>query len=215
MPKDRFYRVLIGVLFGALIVLVVVGYDVWTEIQAEEQQAGPPAARNTGVGGPFVLIGHHGQPVTDRDFADQYMLIYFGFTYCPDICPTELAVMASAVEQVAAPADVAPIFITIDPERDTPEAMADYVALFHPRMVGLTGSEAQIAEAARAYRVFYQRVESAEFEDYLMDHSSFVYLVDPDGVTRLVFPYGTGAEAMAAQIDEILAEDRSPAGTAL
>lgn len=215
MPKNRLYRVLIGVLTGTLIVLAVIGYDVWTEIQAEEQQAGPLAARNTGVGGPFVLIGQDGQPVTDRDFAEQYMLIYFGFTYCPDICPTELAVMAAAVEQLAAPQDVAPIFITIDPERDTPSAMADYVSLFHPRMVGLTGSEAQIAEAARAYRVFYQRVESAEFEDYLMDHSSFVYLVDPEGVTRLVFPYGTGAEAMAAQIEEIMLEDRSPAGTAL
>lgn len=213
MPKDRFYRVLIGVLAGALIVLVVIGYDVWTQIQTDQQQAGVPPARDPGIGGPFTLVAQDGRTVTEQDFADDYMLIYFGFTYCPDVCPTELAVVASAVDQLDAPDEVVPIFITIDPERDTPEAMADYVSLFHPRMVGLTGSEEQVAEAARAFRVFYQRIESPEFQDYLMDHSSFIYLVDPDGVTRLVFPYGTDPEAMAGQIDEIVDEDRTPATT--
>ncbi|MEM7446197.1 MAG: SCO family protein [Pseudomonadota bacterium] len=214
MPKDRFYRLLIGVLAGALTVLVVIGYDVWTQIQAGER-SGPPAARGTGVGGPFTLVNHHGETVTDSDFADDYMLIYFGFTYCPDVCPTELSVVSAAVEQLEAPDEVVPIFITVDPERDTPEALADYVTLFHPRMVGLTGTEEQVAEAARAYRVFYQRVESQEFEDYLMDHSSFIYFVDRQGTARLVFPYGTGAADIAADIAEAIEEDRNAAATSL
>jgi protein SCO1/2 len=215
MPKDRFYRLLIGVLAGALVVLVVIGYDVWTQIQAGDQQGAPPAVSDPGVGGPFTLVAQDGRTVTDQDFADAYMLLYFGFTYCPDVCPTELAVVASAVEQLDQPDDVVPVFITVDPERDTPDALADYVSLFHPRMVGLTGSEEQVAEAARAYRVFYQRVDSPEFEDYLMDHSSFIYLVDRDGETRLVFPYGTNSESMAGQIDAIIQEDRAAAETSL
>lgn len=211
MPKDRFHRVLIGVFVGALIVLVVVGYDVWTRIEADAQRDDASAERGAGVGGPFTLVDQDGRTVTQRDFAADYLLIYFGFTYCPDVCPTELAVVASAVDMLESPGDVVPIFITVDPARDTPATMADYVSLFHPRMVGLTGSEAQIADAARAFRVFYQRVESPEFEEYVMDHSSYVYLVDPNGVTREVFPYGTGAEAMAVQVGEIIAQDRSAA----
>jgi len=190
MPKDRLYRILIGLFVGALIVLVVVGYDVWEQIQDTEQQALQLGDRGGEIGGPFTLVDQDGRTVTEQDFAGAYMLIYFGFTYCPDVCPTELAIIAATVEELGAPDDVVPVFITIDPERDTSEAMADYVGLFHPRMVGLTGSEAQIAEAARAFRLFYHRAHAPEFEDNVRDHSSFVSLAAPPGRGDLSFGPG-------------------------
>jgi len=112
------------------------------------------------IGGPFSLVGADGKPVTDRDFRGRYMLIFFGFTHCPDICPAELQVIAQALEQLGDKAKtVVPIFITLDPERDTPQAMANYVKSFGPNFVGLTGSPEAIEAAAKAYRVAYSKVE--------------------------------------------------------
>jgi cytochrome oxidase Cu insertion factor (SCO1/SenC/PrrC family) len=153
------------------------------------------------LGGPFTLTDHTGRAVTERDFAGRFLLVYFGFTYCPDICPTELGIVAAALDVLEEQGEqVTPIFITIDPERDTPEALADYVSRFHPRMVGLTGTEAQIAAAARAYRVFYARVQRPEMTQYLMDHSSFIYLVGPDGRVRALFRPETSPEAIAEAV---------------
>lgn len=167
----------------------------------------PPAAGGVQVapgvtlGGPFTLVDHTGRTVTEADFAGRFMLIYFGFTFCPDICPTELGTIASAIDLLEGEGErVTPVFITVDPERDTPEAMADYVSRFHPRMVGLTGSAEQIAAAARAYRVYYAKAQRPEMSQYLMDHSSFIYLTGPDGRVRSLFRPETSPESIASSI---------------
>jgi protein SCO1/2 len=172
------------------------------------RSAAPPTAgvltlpEGVSLGGPFRLVDHTGRRVTEADFADRFSLVYFGFTYCPDVCPTELGTMAAALdlleERIAA--RVQPILITIDPERDTPAQLADYVSRFHPRLLGLTGSEAEIAEIARRFRVFYARVHPPDSTEYLMDHSSFIYLVGPDFRVRAIFRPNTDPEAMAAAI---------------
>jgi len=153
------------------------------------------------LGGPFSLMDHTGRAVTEADFAGRFMLVYFGFTYCPDVCPTELGTIAAALDALEGQGErVTPVLITIDPERDTPEALADYVSRFHPRMVGLTGTAQQVAAVARAYRVFYARVQRPEMSQYLMDHSSFIYLVGPDGRVRALFRPDTSPEAIAQAV---------------
>ncbi len=153
------------------------------------------------LGGPFELVDQNGRTVTDADFRGQFMLIYFGYTYCPDFCPSELQNMAVALNRLdRTAAKVTPVFITIDPERDTVEAVKDYVPHFHDRMVGLTGSLAQVDAAAKQYRVYYAKAEDASASEYLMDHTTFVYLTGPDGKVLSVFRYGTPPEEMAAII---------------
>jgi protein SCO1/2 len=153
------------------------------------------------LGGPFSLVDQTGKAVTEADFAGRFLLVYFGFTFCPDVCPTELGTIASAIDALEDQgAQVTPMLITIDPERDTPEALADYVSRFHPRMVGLTGTQEQVAAAARAYRVYYARAQRPEMNAYLMDHSSFIYLVGPDGRVRTLFRPETTPEAIAQSV---------------
>jgi len=167
--------------------------------------ANPPLPLENLFGGPFELVNQDGQAVTDRDFRGRYMLIYFGYSYCPDICPYSLQTMAEALELVGAPdaAKVQPLFITTDPARDTPAFLKDYVALYGDRLIGLTGSEAQIRQAAKAYRIHRRKITPADPEpgnDYLVSHSSLVYLMDPDGKFLTFFPYDTDAETMADAI---------------
>jgi len=153
------------------------------------------------LGGAFDLVNQAGQPVTERDFAGRWLLVYFGFTYCPDVCPTELGIMASALDAMGPAGEaVTPILITIDPQRDTPDQLADYVSRFHPRMLGLTGTPEQIAAAARRYRVYFARVQRPDMTDYLMDHSSFIYLVGPDARVRALFRPETSPETIAAAV---------------
>lgn len=133
------------------------------------------------VGGPFALSDHTGASVTEGDYAGQYKLIYFGFTYCPAICPTELQKISKVMKKLGARAEaIQPLFITIDPARDTAPVMREYVTLFHPKLVGLTGSQAEIDTVLKSYRVFASRVDDPENNDYTMDHSSFIYLMSPD-----------------------------------
>jgi len=139
--------------------------------------------------------------VSEADFAGRFMLIYFGFTYCPDICPTEMQTFAEVMDRLGPLADrVQPLLITVDPARDTPEHLAGYVTLFHPRLVGLTGTEAQIAQVARAYRVYYAKTDVRDAETYMMDHSAAVYLMGPDGRFVSIFGRGVPAERIADQI---------------
>ena len=158
------------------------------------------------IGGPFSLVGADGKPVTDRDFRGRYMLIFFGFTHCPDICPAELQVIAQALEQLGDKAKtVVPIFITLDPERDTPQAMANYVKSFGPNFVGLTGSPEAIEAAAKAYRVAYSKVENKDSAgDYSVDHSALAYLMDPEGRYVTHFSYGLSADQMAEKLGKSL-----------
>ena len=153
------------------------------------------------LGGPFRLVDHTGRAVTEADFAGRFMLVYFGFTYCPDVCPTELGTIAAAIDLLEGQGErVVPALITIDPERDTPAALADYVTRFHPRMIGLTGTAEQVAAVARAYRVFYAKVNRPEMTQYLMDHSSFIYLVGPDARVRALFRPESAPETIAQAI---------------
>jgi protein SCO1 len=140
------------------------------------------------VGGPFTLQNGDGQQVTDRDFRGKYMLVYFGYTFCPDVCPTTLSEVADAMDKLGAKADrVQPIFITVDPKRDTPEVVKQYVAAFSPRLVGLTGTPDQVAGVAKEYRVYFAEHRTGPGpNDYAMDHSSVLYLMGPDG--RFVAP---------------------------
>ena len=157
------------------------------------------------LGGPFALVDQHGATRTDAEFRGRFMLIYFGYTYCPDVCPTELATMGRALDLLGDAGErVQPIFITVDPERDTVEQLATYGASFHPRLLLLTGSAEQVKAAATAYRVYSARVEGSDATDYLMDHTSIVYLMGPDGRFLTHIPQGTPPERMAVVLRERL-----------
>jgi cytochrome oxidase Cu insertion factor (SCO1/SenC/PrrC family) len=165
-------------------------------------------ATTPAIGGPFTLTDQHGNIVTDADYRGRYMLIYFGFTYCPDVCPTTLATMAEALDLVGDEAGtIVPILITVDPERDTPEQLNMYVSHFSPRFVALTGTPEQIASVAREYRVYYAKVaeKGADEDAYTMDHSAITYLMGPDGTYVRHFGHATTADQMAERLREVIA----------
>lgn len=171
------------------------------------QQSGQPqvVSGKALIGGPFTLTDHNGRRVTEKDFAGEFMLVFFGYTYCPDICPGELQVISAVMDQLGEKAKkVTPVFITVDPERDTVEQMKSYVENFHPRLVGLTGTPEEIRAAAKAYRIYYQKADSESAADYLMDHSSVVYLMSPEGEYLTHFAYGTGVDKMTQGIAKFL-----------
>jgi protein SCO1/2 len=161
------------------------------------------------IGGPFALIDQDGRRRTDADFRGKLMLVYFGFTYCPDICPTDLQQMALAVDRLGPAGElVQPVFITVDPERDTAAHLKEYMPLFHPRFVGLTGDAAAIAAAAGAYRVYFEKVERADKSDYTVNHSAFIYMIGRDGEYLGFFPPGTSAERLAEAMRPSLSPSR-------
>lgn len=150
------------------------------------------------IGGPFALTDHTGKPRTEADFRGRLMLVYFGFTYCPDICPTDLQAIGLAIDRLGAAGDaVQPLFITVDPERDTPQHLADYVALFHPRLIGLSGDAISTRQAARAYRVYYAKAPTTDGSDYTVDHSAYIYLMGRAGQYLGFFPPGTPPDRIA------------------
>ena len=146
------------------------------------------------IGGPFTLIDHTGKPRSDQDFRGKLMLVYFGFTYCPDVCPTDLQNIGLAIGALGEAGErVQPLFTTVDPARDTQAHLKDYVPMFHPRLIGLTGDAAAIHAAAAAYRVYYAQVP-LKGDDYTVDHSSFIYLMGADGKYLGFFPPGAPPE---------------------
>ena len=173
-----------------------------------------PAAENSAaqgevqIGGPFALTDQNGREVRDEEFRGRLMLVYFGYTFCPDMCPLGLTTIASALDALPPEIQdqVAPVFITVDPERDTVAVMHDYVGQFSPRLVGLTGSQAAVDEATRAYRVYASKSE-AEAADgsYLVDHSTFTYLMGRDGKYLAHFGHATTPEEMAEKIEAAVA----------
>lgn len=204
---DQFRRnpVLWLIVLGAILVYSVLEGGLFGDKKDQGTNGASTLAAGIGIGGPFALIDQNGKTVSHEDFAGKFMLVYFGYTYCPDICPAELLIMGQAVDLLGKKAEeVVPIFITLDPKRDTPEKMKDYVAAFHPLMVGLTGSEEQVAAAAKAYRVYYRYVPnktSGELGDnYAVDHTGYVYLMDRSGNYLAHFVHGQDAETIAAGI---------------
>lgn len=152
------------------------------------------------IGGPFSLTDHTGQAVTQDILKGKISLVYFGYSFCPDICPTDLQLIGQALDQMTEEerAVAQALFITIDPERDTAQQLAGYVPLFHPQIRGLTGTPEQVDAAAKAYRAYYKKVsaEEAGTSDYLMDHSAFIYLMDRDGNFVRVFGHGVDPAEM-------------------
>jgi cytochrome oxidase Cu insertion factor (SCO1/SenC/PrrC family) len=162
------------------------------------------------IGGPFALVDHTGRPRTEADFRGKLLLVYFGFTHCPDVCVTDLQAIGLALDQLDAAADaVQPLFITLDPERDTPHHLADYVPSFHPRLIGLSGDATTIRQAARAYKVYYAKVPIKD-ADYTIDHSAFIYLMDRAGQYLGFFPPGTPPDRMTDVIRPLLEGANGP-----
>jgi protein SCO1/2 len=165
----------------------------------------PPLA-GARIGGAFTLTDGKGQTVRDTDFAGRYRIVYFGYTFCPDVCPVDLQKIAAGLKafEAAHPAlgaKVVPIFITVDPERDTPEVVGRYVGAFHPRMVGLTGSSKATAEVARAYAVPFAKRQDPGATEYLMDHGTQAYLMDPDGKPIALLPTDGDPQAIARELE--------------
>ena len=174
-----------------------------------QRDAGPAPLEGATMGGPFTLTDQDGRRVSDTDFANKYRIVYFGFTFCPDVCPTDLATIGAGLRQFESrdpgrAARVQPLFISVDPARDTPPVLRTYVANFHPRMVGLTGSEAEIARVARAYGVYFQhgRPDPAHPDrGYPVDHSRIVVLYGPDGRPIVILPHDRGPGGVADELD--------------
>jgi protein SCO1/2 len=156
------------------------------------------------MGGPFTLIDQAGRRVSDRDFAGKYRLVYFGYTFCPDVCPVDLQMIGAGLRRFEASdavraARVQPIFITVDPARDTPAVLRQYVAAFHPRLIGLTGSAEEIAAVARVYRINYER-GAGPAGGYLMNHTRIAVLYAPDGAPLAIIPHDQGPEGVATEL---------------
>lgn len=183
-----------------LLVAGIIGYAM----NRSFNESGVVSSGKALVGGPFKLTNQNGETVTDKDFRGQNLLIYFGFTFCPDVCPTELAKIAAVMSMLPSDAKVTPIFITIDPERDGVAEVKSYVGAFHPKMVGLTGTPEQIQAVAKAYRVYYAKSAGSENTDYLMDHSSIIYFMGEDGEFIAHFTIASTAEEIAARVREEL-----------
>lgn len=165
------------------------------------------------IGGGFTLSDSDGQSVNDRDLRGGYMLIYFGYTHCPDLCPTQLSEMSGALDAFdladpARAARVTPLFVTVDPERDTPAALGAYITHFHPRFRALSGSLEATAALLRAYNAYARKVPSADGQDYLVDHTGYVYLMGPDGRYLTHFPAKATAARILGGLERLVARSR-------
>lgn len=189
-----------GLLVCGAVVAALAGYWLWWAAEGGPQE-GRPA-----VGGPFELIDGDGRTVTQRDFRGRHMLVYFGYTFCPDVCPTTLFSASQALDGIgpALASKVRLVFVSIDPERDTPEVVKDYAAHFHPGTVGLTGTPEQVAAAARAFRIYYRKAAPEEDGGYLVDHSSILFLMDGKGRYVTHFGHEATADDMAAALKRLL-----------
>ncbi|MDA3856660.1 MAG: SCO family protein [Roseovarius sp.] len=187
-------------LLGATYYMTMVGGD---DDQFAQCRASSVAGGAGQIGGPFTLVDETGETVTDKDVIDQPTLIYFGYTFCPDICPLDAARNAEAVDILESRGKIVkPVFISIDPTRDTPEVMKEFTDYLHPRMLGLTGSAEQVKAASKAYRTFYQAQKPTEGEEefYLVDHSTMSYLTLPEHGFVEFFRRDATAEQMADRI---------------
>ncbi len=167
--------------------------------------AEPPLA-GARIGGAFILTDQNGKTITDRSFAGKYRIVYFGYTFCPDVCPVDVQTVGAGLKafekrDAARAAQVVPIFITVDPKRDTPAVVGAFVANFHPRMVGLTGTPEAIAPLAKAYGIYFALQKPTANGGYLVDHTRQAYLMDRDGKPMALLPTEKGADAVAAELE--------------
>ena len=183
-------------LLSSLLILLVlsIGTGLWVYKQTKSNNLN----KATLVGGSYSLTDHNGKKVTDKSFPNKFKIIYFGYTFCPDICPTGMAVISQALDLLGNKAQrIKPLFITVDPKRDNIEIMAEYHSHFHPSFSNLTGTLDQIRRVAKLYRVYYKKSDASEAENYLMDHSSIMYVLSPEGEYINHF----GPEITPAQIE--------------
>lgn len=173
----------------SVLVVALSSYTAWHVLNATPQIRVKQGEEKALIKSKFELVDHRGNKVTEQKFKGQWQLVFFGFTFCPDVCPTTLASMAEVLEALGKDIDqVAALFITVDPERDTEAIVAEYVAAFHPKLIGLTGTSEQVKAAAKSFRVYYAKVEKTDVPDgYLMAHSGYIYLMTPDGEYEAVF----------------------------
>ena len=166
------------------------------------------AARAVTVGGPFTLTAPDGTTVTDRTYADKWLLVYFGYTFCPSTCPTALLEIATALKKLGPDAaKLQPLFITVDPQRDTPAVMGNYTQSFDPRIVGLTGTAQQISTVAKEYGAYYASQRTGPgADDYVMDHSTYLYLMDPQGKFVRGFDEDTSGDRIADAVRKLMAQ---------
>jgi len=183
----------------ALGLVALVAVFVWMSQQA--QQGAQTAVK---LGGAFELVDHNGRPFTQEELKGKYTLLYFGYTYCPDVCPTELQTIAEALKLLDKELvkDMRVVMVSIDPERDTPQVLKDYMGNFGPNFIGLTGTPEQVRKMAKQWRTFYRKAEDTADGGYLMDHSAIVFLLDKQGNYLRHFAYGTPPDRMAEGIRE-------------
>lgn len=184
---------------AGLALFFFLGSLAWQRLSTPLPRSFEPAA----FAADFELTDHQGTVRTDEDFAGKWLLVFFGFTNCPDICPTTLAEVAAVMDDLGPRADrVQSLFISVDPERDTPSQLADFVPRFHPAIVGLTGTPDQIARTGATFKIYYEKMaEAAAPDGYTMAHSSQLFLFDPQGGYVKAFAYGTPAEEILADVD--------------
>ena len=198
---------LVLVVLTGLAVGAVAALAVFPEARARLMPAaGVKVMGQALIGGPFTLTDHTGKRVTDQDFRGRTMLVFFGFTLCPDVCPSALQVVSAALDKLGPKADrFVPVFISVDPEHDTPAQLASYVQSFHQRLVGLTGTPAEIEAVVKAYRVYVRKVSDPKSTaGYTIDHTSLIYVMGPDGAYRTHFAHTTNADAMAERLSKLL-----------
>ena len=205
-PKSRKSRLISRFVFGGFVgVVVLVGLVVLMGILFKPYAFHGMVLQSPQRATNFTLTSHMGQPASLSDFKGQVVLLYFGYTTCPDVCPTTLAELKEARQLLGKRSDeVQVLMVTVDPERDTVPVLADYVTHFDPSFIGLTGTPEEIAEVATYYGVFYEQQESESALGYLVDHTATVMVIDRDGYLRVIYPYGTSAEDMAADLDYML-----------
>jgi protein SCO1/2 len=204
--QSRLARLSIVGLLGVVIAAGIAAYQIRAQQTRNAADATQGIAGAPSVGGPFELVTHTGKEVTQADFNDKPKLIYFGFTYCPSICPAELQKMAAALEDLGPDKarQLYPLFITVDPERDTQKVMKDYVTMFHDRLIGLTGTQAQIDKVKEEYKVYASRVDSDKTTGYTMDHSSYIYLMSADNKLVKIFDRSDSAKKVAKGVQSYL-----------
>lgn len=185
---------------GVVLLLVAAATGVWKFAAGSHA---PSAAAITGFGGSLSLVDDNGRAVSDRSFRGKWVLVYFGYTHCPDACPTALNTIAEALDQLGPRrASVEALFITLDPERDTPAVLKDYTQAFQAGIIGLTGTPEDIAAAAKHFRIGYEKRPSSEGDDYTIDHSSIIFLLNPWGQPVAIFSHEMAPERIARRIGE-------------
>src|SRR5438067_127302 len=201
-PRNPPRFAIVAIIFAALLV-VAAGVLLALAIR-ETPQGAAGTALASAIGGPFRLIDQNGKPVSDADLKGKWQLVFFGYTHCPDACPTALNEIALALDQLGAKRDAVKIvFITVDPERDTPEVLKSYVASFDAPITALTGSPEAVAQAAKAYRVYYAKHPTRDGA-YDMDHSAVIYVMNPEGRFTATFTPDSTADAIAQRLQKLI-----------